>query len=45
MLKFQKDKLWLIKDFLEEMKEGCEYMEDQAMFELTIQVIEELIKE
>ena len=45
MSKFQKDKLWLIKDFLEEMKECCEYIEDQAMFELTIQVIEEIIKE
>ena len=25
--------------FLEEMQEGCDYAEDQAMFELTIQVI------
>lgn len=45
MSKFEKDELYLIKDFLEEMQEGCDYAEDQAMFELTIQVIENLIKE
>lgn len=45
MSKFEKDKLYMIKDFLEELKDELEYMEDSSMLDLTIEVIKSLIKE
>ena len=44
-MKYDRDELYLIKDFLEEMQEGCDYAEAQSMFELTIEIIKSLIKE
>ena len=59
MSKFHKDKLYLIKDFLEEKLESLKdtdgyvwrdevlvaLLHEQEMYELTIAVIEDLIKE
>lgn len=44
MRKYERDELYLIKDFLEELREDLEYMEDLSMLDLTIEVIEKLIK-
>lgn len=45
MIKFDKDELYLIRDFLEYLQEEVIESEDQLMMETTIDVIKKLIKE